>query len=274
MKKRRLEGKRVALTGPRKAAEISKLIEKLGGIPLIRPLQGTLFLEDRAAESQLSRLIHEEIDWFIFTTGVGIEILYQAAVQMGVEQRFIQQLQQANIAGRGYKVAHALKKLGVELTVRDDDGTTAGLARALSPFDLCDRRVALQLYGDPASKLVQMLHQKGAQFQEILPYRHIPPETETLTTLLFEIIHGKIDAIAFTSGAQVRYLFTHARENGQYSHLLHSFSKQTVAVAVGKYTAGCLREEGVTRIVSPLEERIGSMVIQLAEFYQSSLPTH
>ncbi len=44
---RRLEGKRIALTGPRRAEELGKLIENMGGIPLYRPAQGTVFLKNR-----------------------------------------------------------------------------------------------------------------------------------------------------------------------------------------------------------------------------------
>lgn len=38
----KLTGKRIAITGPRKAAELSIIVEKMGGIPLVRPAQGTV----------------------------------------------------------------------------------------------------------------------------------------------------------------------------------------------------------------------------------------
>ncbi|MGV2686295.1 uroporphyrinogen-III synthase, partial [Clostridium perfringens] len=36
----------VALAGPRKAADMAKLVEKMGGTALLRPAQGTVFLDD------------------------------------------------------------------------------------------------------------------------------------------------------------------------------------------------------------------------------------
>ncbi len=42
----RMAGKRVALAGPRKADEMAMLVAKMGGEPVQRPAQGTVFLDD------------------------------------------------------------------------------------------------------------------------------------------------------------------------------------------------------------------------------------
>lgn len=39
----RMAGKRVALAGPRKADEMALLVVKMGGEPVHRPAQGTVF---------------------------------------------------------------------------------------------------------------------------------------------------------------------------------------------------------------------------------------
>ncbi|MDF2959407.1 MAG: uroporphyrinogen methyltransferase, partial [Paenibacillus sp.] len=42
-----LEGKRIVITGSRKISELSEIIERQGGVPVVRPQQGTLlFSED------------------------------------------------------------------------------------------------------------------------------------------------------------------------------------------------------------------------------------
>lgn len=265
---RRLEGKRVALTGPRKAAELSVMVEKLGGIPLVRPAQGTVAIEREKVEKEITKLIENGTDWIIFTTGVGTEMLVHAAESMGVADALIDTLRRTQIAARGYKTVKYLKSLGLEPKVRDDDGTTAGILRALKPYDLHGRRVALQLYGDHAPRLVAWLREQQAQYYEILPYLHVPPELSVINQLLSEIVEGQLDAVTFTSTPQVRFLMSYAREQGLAEQVKSAFCGSVVAVAVGKVTAEALRDEGIAQVVAPAEERMGSMIVSLAKHYE------
>ncbi|MDF2963299.1 MAG: uroporphyrinogen methyltransferase [Paenibacillus sp.] len=266
---RRLEGKRIALTGPRKAAELSVIVEKLGGIPLVRPAQGTVAVEKEKVEAEIVKFLQEGADWIILTTGVGAEMLVQAAEGMGAADAFIERLKHTKIAARGYKTVKYLKTFGLVPTVRDDDGTTVGIVRALQPCDLRGNRVALQLYGDHAPRLVQWLREQQADFYEILPYQHVPPDLSIVDTLISEIVEGKVDAVTFTSTPQVRFMMAYAREQGHAERLLAAFREHAVAVAVGKVTAEALRDEGVERIVAPEEERMGSMMVTLAQYYEN-----
>ncbi|SDB98707.1 uroporphyrinogen-III synthase [Paenibacillus sp. UNCCL117] len=264
----RLHGKRVAITGPRKAAEMSAIVEKMGGIALVRPAQGTVAVEDELVQAEVKKLLVNGADWLLLTTGVGTELLVQAAEAIGEKEAFVHLLGQANVAARGYKTVNVLKKLGVHPAVRDDDGTTNGLIRAMEGCDLKGKKVALQLYGDHAPRLVQWLTEQGADYHEILPYRHIPPELAVADRLLDEIIGSELDAVTFTSTPQVRFLMQYARERGISDRVLQAFDRGVIAVAVGKVTAEALREEGVTRIIAPEEERMGSMMVSLAKYYE------
>jgi uroporphyrinogen-III synthase len=264
----RLDGKRIALTGPRKAAELSVIVEKLGGIPVVRPAQGTVALEQEKVAAEIEKLIERGADWVILTTGVGAEMLVGAAAAIGKEAEFIEALSRTHIAARGYKTVKYLKSLGLEPTVRDDDGTTVGILRALQPYDLRGCRVALQLYGDHAPRLVNWLKEQQADYYEILPYLHVPPELAVVDTLLKEILDGEIDAVTFTSTPQVRFLMAYAREKGLAEQLIAAFRDRVVGVAVGKVTAEALRDEGIVRIVAPEEERMGSMIVSLAKYYE------
>jgi uroporphyrinogen-III synthase len=257
----------VALTGPRRADDLSKLVEKLGGIPLIRPAQGTVFLEDEVVEDEIRRLLKEDVDWFIFTTGMGIDTLMRIATKMELFDAFLSQLKRTKLAARGYKAVAALRKLGLGVAARDDDGTTAGLVRVMADHDLRGCRVALQLHGDPAPRLVQLLQEQNAEFREILPYRHVPPEPGIIANLVSEILRGEVDAVTFTSGPQVRFIFAYAAEQELLSKLLEAFEGPTVAVAVGKFTAEVIREAGVQRVIFPEEERMGGMMLALSDYY-------
>ncbi|MCM3268136.1 uroporphyrinogen-III synthase [Paenibacillus elgii] len=264
----RLAGKRIALTGPRKAAELSVIVEKLGGVPILRPAQGTVAVEREQVEAEIAQLIETGIDWVILTTGVGTELLVQAAEDMGQKEAFVETLSQARIAARGYKTINYLKTLGLTPAVRDEDGTTASLIEAMAPYEFQGQRVALQLYGDTAPRLVQWLTERQASYREILPYRHVPPALEVVDTLLNEIVSGAIDAVTFTSTPQVRFLMAYAREQGMADRVKEAFASGVVAVAVGKVTAEALREEGIARVVAPEQERMGSMIVSLAQYYE------
>jgi len=263
----RLEGKTIAVTGPRKAEEFERMIAKFGGSALVRPAQGTVFLDDTQVGEQLAALTEAPADWLVLTTGVGTEALLDTAGRLGLEERFLGAMRRMQIAARGYKTINALRKLGFTPDVRDDDGTTAGLLRAMSGVDLAGRRVALQLYGDPAPRLTEALKARGAETVELLPYRHIPPESGVVERLIEEIVTGRVDAVAFTSTVQVRYVMERAAALGQTAAVLAAFAGPVLAAAVGKLTAEALREEGAARVLVPEEERMGSMVVALSRYY-------
>ncbi len=265
---KRLNGKTIALAGQRKSEELSKLVENLGGQALIRPAQGTVFLDDTNVEKEIHALIDGNYEWLIFTTGLGTDKLYQTAANMGLGEQFLQALTNAKIAARGYKTVNVLKKMGLTPDVRDDDGSTAGLVRELRGHSLKGCRVALQLHGDPAPLLIDFLEEQQAEYREILPYKHIPPKPEVMEQLVREILAGKIDAVNFTSTPQARFLMSYAKEHGLEKELLEAFSTNVMAVSVGKVTAQALREVGITRMVVPEEERMGSAIIALVNYYK------
>ncbi|GIP47534.1 hypothetical protein J53TS2_11250 [Paenibacillus sp. J53TS2] len=264
---RRLEGKRVALTGPRRAEELGKLVENMGGTPLYRPAQGTVLLDDVALRNGIVDWVEHPPEWSIFTTGMGLDALFDMAGDMGVAERLRDHLRAGKIAARGYKTVNALKKRELTPIVRDDDGSTEGLIRGLSEYQLRGASVLLQLHGDPAPRLVAWLEEQGAQCRQLLPYRHIAPPTPELEQLLSDILAGEVDAVTFTSGPQVRFLMEHAERQGQLEALMAALEGPVLAVAVGKVTAAGLYEAGVPRVLAPKEERMGSMIVELARYY-------
>ncbi|WP_338448964.1 uroporphyrinogen-III synthase [Niallia oryzisoli] len=266
-----LLGKRVVIGASRKTEEISMLIEKQGGIPIVRSLQGIVYLEEKEIEPDLMKLIKEGTDWIIFTTGIGTETLLDIAEKLDVKERFKNIIKQAKIASRGYKTLSTLKKLRIMPEAVDEDGTTRSLIKSLEHFDFTGKRVTVQLHGETAPTLINFLKNKGADVSMILSYKHMPPQTETVATLCKELLENEVDAVCFTTAIQVRSLFDFAKEQNILESLLHTFKSTTMAVAVGKVTAEALREEGVQRIITPENERMGAMVIELSRYYRNKL---
>lgn len=266
--KKGLSGKKVVICGSRKIEEISTLIEKQGGIPIVRPLQGTVFLAEKEVEPDLVKFVEEGADWVIFTTGIGLETLINIAGKLGLAEPFLKNIHDAKVASRGYKSLSALKKLGITADAVDEDGTTNGLARALEKFDLSGKKVWLQLHGETAPALTKFLEDKGAAVQQILPYQHIAPDMETVAALCDELQTGRCDAVCFTTATQVRSLFDYARNQKIHPEIVNCFLENTLAVAVGKVTAEALREEGIERLLVPDHERMGAMIIELSQYYK------
>ncbi|MBW4082181.1 uroporphyrinogen-III synthase [Paenibacillus sp. S150] len=261
-----LQGITVALAGPRKAEEMAKLVQNMGGTALYRPAQGTVFLDDEALREGIAAWTTRPPDLAVLTTGMGLDALFGMAEKMGLEKRFLEVLSASPIAARGYKTVNALKKRGLQPEVRDDDGSTAGLIRGLRDWNLKGKSVALQLHGDPAPRLVAWLKEAGAAVLQVEPYLHTPPEPGALARLYGDITEGRVDAVAFTSAPQFRFLAQYAREQGKLQELVEAFADRVLAVSVGRITSESLKEEGVTRIVLPAHERMGSMFVELGKY--------
>ncbi|MDR6997656.1 uroporphyrinogen-III synthase [Neobacillus niacini] len=264
-----LMGKRIAVTGSRKIEEISTLIKKQGGISVVRPLQGTVLLSEKEVEPDLLKFIDDGADWVIFTTGMGTTTLFELAKKLDVENEFLSIIRQAKVASRGYKTLLALKELGVKPVAIDEDGTTKGLIQSLESFDFTGKKVMVQLHGEKAPALIKFLEDRGAEVLQLLPYQHIAPEAETLETICDELLSNKLDSVCFTTANQVRSLFDFANEKGCVEEILTAFKDPTLAVAVGKVTAEALREEGVDRVISPENERMGAMVVELTHYFRN-----
>ena len=266
---KKLEGKTIAILGSRKLEEMSTIIRNLGGEPHIRPAQGTVYLDHSQLKDDIYGLLDNQFEWGIFTTGIGIDTLYKAASELGEGEAFIAALKNMKIAARGYKTVNMLKKLGLTAVVRDDDGSTKGLVRMMKEYPLKGCKVALQLHGDPAPLLIEWLDEEQAHYKEILPYIHTPPETEVMEQLLSELLGDKVDAAFFTSTPQVRHLIAYAEEKGCLDDLMQAFEGRVIALAVGKVTAQALREAGIERVIFPENERMGSAIVELGNYYHS-----
>jgi uroporphyrinogen-III synthase len=262
-----MEGKRVVIAGARKFEEFSTLIEKQGGIPVVRSMQGTVYLAENAVEKDLRQLVVNGADWMVFITGVGTDTLFAQAEKLGIHSEFLRIVEQSKIAARGYKTFAALKKMGIKPDVVDDDGTNRGLIKALEDMDFRDQRVVVQLHGEPAPGLIRFLEGRGAIVTQLLPYQHIPPDSHVVEMLCQELTDGKVDAVCFTTGLQVRNLFHYAKQHGYYHLIKRAFSDKVVAVSIGKLTAEPLVEEGIERILIPESERMGAMIYELRNYY-------
>ncbi len=263
-----LLGRRVAIAGDRRFDDIDKLVAKQGGEAVSRPMMRSASLDDPETTKAVLKLCDEGCDWLVLVTGMGTRAMVGVAETLGRKDDLLAQMQAAKIAARGYKTVKALRELGLKPVVQDDDGTTEGLRRQLEPYDFTGANVAFKLHGERVPELTEWLESKGASVYEIPLYRYQPPSDAEVQTLLSEIFSGELDAVAFTSNTQVNYLFAVAERFGQAQALRDVFVADVQAVSVGHMTSAALLETGVTNIVQPEHERMGAMIVALAEHYR------
>lgn len=265
-----LAGKHVALTASRKTEEMEALLHKQGATSAVRSLQGTIIQDQETVTEAIKSGLATQPDWFIFTTGIGVQTLLAFAEEAGVKEAFLKQVRSAHIAVRGYKAKNALLKENIAMDVVSEDGTTAQLVEQLKEMDWNGKKVIVQQYGLPSPTLEQFLTEGEAMVSTWLPYIHYAPKGETIDLFLEELLEKKeYDAVCFTTALQVKALFSRASETGRHEQLLHVFAGPTVACAVGKVTAEALSEEGVRRVVYPKKERMGAMVVELGKFLEA-----
>ncbi|WP_428908516.1 uroporphyrinogen-III synthase [Niallia sp. Krafla_26] len=266
-----LAGKHVVLGATRKTDEMMTLIQKQGGTASVRSLQGTVFKAGNEIEKDIRAFVENGADWAIITTGIGLETLLEQTDKLGLHEKFIEQLSKTKIASRGYKTTAALKRLNLQAVVSDDDGTTQNLIHKMQDLCLENKKIVVQLHGEKAPSLIEFLETKGAHVTYLLPYIHVAPEQETLERVCDEILNNKVDAVCFTTAIQVHWLLDFAKKKEFYKDILSAFNEgKTIATAVGKVTAAALKEEGVRRLVVPKHERMGAMIVELAQFFDRS----
>jgi uroporphyrinogen-III synthase len=264
-----LNNKRIAIAGSRKMDEMSTMVEKKGGIPLERPLQETVKCTPEEMKAAIEAVVRQGTDWSIFTTGIGANVLFEAAESIGLLDEFKQVIGQSHIASRGYKTVQALKKYGLEPEIVDGDGTNAGLLNALRDQDLNGQKLFLQLHGEPVQALENKLTEKGAALSFVLPYKTTVPQPNVVKQLVDEVIDGDVEAVLFTASPQVRVLFQEAGNRGLSEQLASAFNEKAVAASVGKVTTGTLNEYGVNRVVAPEHERMGALVVAVDEYFKT-----
>ncbi len=244
-----LAGRRIALPESRELDLFADMLLKRGAEILRCPLVAIHDAPDQQpVRDWLQAFTTQPWDDFIMLTGEGMRRLLTAAERAGgtVREDFITRLGQVRKIVRGPKPGAALRAVGLKAEVVAVEPTSAGIISTLQSEDLRGRRVAVQLYGtDPNHLLMDFLQQAGAQVAPVWPYVYADDaEDARVDALIAELAAGRLDAIAFTSGTQVRRLFQIGRRSVGEQRLKEILAGLKIA-AVGPVVAGELEERGL-----------------------------
>src|SRR5262245_1264908 len=191
-------------------------------------------------------------DDVIFLTGEGLRRLLSCMDQHepALRDPFVAQLARVRKITRGPKPARALRELGLKPDIAAETPTTDGVIASLKSQPLTGRRVGVQLYGtEPNRPLIEFLESAGATVRTVAPYVYADKaDDDAVLALLTRLQSGTVDAIAFTSMAQVNRLFALAPAETVKASLA-----ATRVAAVGPVVADALTGHGVPVQLMPTE---------------------
>ena len=167
-------------------------------------------------------------------------------------QAWLDALTQVRTITRGPKPARALRALGMRADLPASEPTTAGVIATLRQAGMRGRRVGVQLYGtEPNRPLMDFLLEAGASARAVAPYRYADAADDAqVLAMMARLLAGEVDAIAFTSKAQVERLFDVAERHGETAKLRSGLQCCRVA-AIGPIVRSALAEHAVTVELMP-----------------------
>ena len=143
---------------------MSRLIERMGGVPSVSPSLREVPLADNPEAVDFAfHLISGQIDIVILMTGVGLRHLVAQIERRVPRDRFLAALSDITTVARGPKPVAVLKELGITPTWRVPEPNTWReiLATIDQHVPVANQTVGLQEYGQPNASLVAGLEAPG-----------------------------------------------------------------------------------------------------------------
>ncbi|HVP60227.1 MAG TPA: uroporphyrinogen-III synthase [Myxococcaceae bacterium] len=261
--RQRMSGERVVHFESRLGQELSELVRRSGGIPVRVP---AVVERRRPAGGEVGALLDllgaEGPAAFVFSTGVGVQALFDEARALGRAPELRDLVQRGGTVCRGPKAVAALYREGVGSSLRARSPyTTDDLLEALGTVELRGLTMVLVHYGERNEPLVEALTARGAVLLELLLYGWELPEDPTPLAYAAEaLIQGEFAAAAFTTQIQARHLMHVATWIGRNDELVQALRSRVVVAAIGPTCARVLDELGVPPHVVPDPPKMGAML--------------
>jgi len=258
----------VAAFESRMATEISRLIERNGGQPLVVPVLREIPLEDNSVVQEFgARLMAGRVDLLILMTGVGTTTLFDLLKIRYPWPTIVAALKETTIIARGPKPVAALKVAGLRATLTvpepntwHDIMTTLDKHRPVKGL-----RVTVQEYGVSNPDLVQALEQRGAEVFPVSIYKWaLPEDLGPMRHVLNEIMAGRVHVMLITNAAQVDHVMQVLEQDGKVELFRAAFTKLVVA-SIGPTASERLRHYDWSVDFEPSHPKMGILVKEASE---------
>ncbi|MCZ7459987.1 uroporphyrinogen-III synthase [Streptomyces sp. WMMC940] len=256
-----LSGFTVGVTAARRADELGALLQRRGATVLHAPaLRIVPLADDGELLAATKELIDNAPDVVVATTAIGFRGWVEAADGWGFGEELLACLRGVELLARGPKVKGAIRAAGLTEEWSPTSESMAEVLDRLLDEGVADRRVALQLHGEPLPGFVEALRAGGAEVVVVPVYRWMPPEDlAPLDRLLDATVGRSLDAVTFTSAPAAASLFSRAEDRGVLPELLDALAHDVLPACVGPVTALPLQARGLDT-VQPDRFRLGPLV--------------
>jgi uroporphyrinogen-III synthase len=263
-------GLRVLSFESRMAKEMTRLIERNGGTPLVAPAMRELPipLQNNGAVFRFGvKLILHQIDILILMTGVGTTSLFEILQTRYPLAQLIEAMKKTVVVTRGPKPLAALKALGMESNITvPEPNTWQDVIATLDYYrPVQGLKIALQEYGVSNPDMIQDLKTRGAEVFPVPVYRWaLPEDTGPLKTAIGEILDGKIDVMLITNAAQIDHVMQLVDQEGQ-TELFKAACKKLVIASIGPTASDRLKHYDLRVDFEPSHPKMGVLVKELSE---------
>lgn len=236
-----LYGKRIIVTSPRNYAfRLAEQIVRLGGLPLMMPTIETCVLDDYTQLDNVLKRI-EKFNWIAFTSRNGIDAFFQRLNFLSLPMSVLQNCQLCAIG----KDAERLLEICGRVDLIPKESSPAGILAELSKITAIHEQTILipvpEVIGIPepdvVPKFVLELQKLGMKVTRVPVYATRCLSKNIYALELDLIRQGKIDAIAFSSTAEVESFLQMVDAKSDYN--------RCVIACFGPYTAANAEKLGV-----------------------------
>ncbi len=261
-------GLTVAAFESRMAAEMTRLIERHGGKPLVAPALREVPLEDNSAALRFGeQLLTEGLDVLVLLTGAGTTTLFEILQTRHAKADLAAALTHTVLVARGPKPVAALKALGFPptLTVPEPNTWVDVIATLDAHRPLAGLRVAVQEYGLSNQDLLDALRQRGAHVFPVPVYRWaLPADITPLKRVTDAILAGHVQVMLVTNAAQIDHVMQVVEQNGRTAQFKEA-CKQLVIASIGPTASERLRSHGLQVDFEPSHGKMGILVKETSE---------
>ena len=262
------QGMTVAAFESRMALELTRLIERYGGRPLVAPVLREIPQDDNSAVHEFGdRLMDGRVDLLILMTGIGATTLFDLLKVRYPWQSILSALQQTTLVARGPKSVASLKSAGLQatLTVPEPNTWHDILVTIDAHRPVKSLRVAVQEYGVSNPDLLRALEQRGAEVFPVPIYKWaLPEDLGPIRQALDEIIAGRVQVMLITNAAQVDHVMNVLEQDGKVEPFREALAKTLVA-SIGPTASERLRHHHWTIDFEPSHPKVGVLVKELSE---------
>lgn len=264
----------VAAFESRMATEITRLIERYGGRPLVAPVLREISFEDNSIVHEFgTRLMAGRVDLLILMTGIGATALFDVLKTRYPWPTIVTALQHCAIVARGPKPVAVLKAAGLQPTLTvPEPNTWHDIITVLDEHrPVNGLHVGLQEYGVSNPDLVRALEQRGAVVFPVPIYKWaLPEDLGPIRHALDDIIAGRVQVVLITNAAQVDHVMKVLEQSGKVEQFRVALTKMVVA-SIGPTASERLHHHGWPVDFEPSHPKMGILVKEVSEQASSIL---